>query len=95
MSFRNSTPRARIAALAITLAGVLGAASIGSGPDPDDTIALRPAHEARAHATAIKHQTPHAEPSTAPSTTRPPKWRRIPRPDGNGWTVCPPRAKKC
>lgn len=93
MSLRNSTPPARIAALAITLAGVLGAAAIGSSPD--DTTALRPAPEAHAHATATKHQTPHAEPSTAPSTTRPPKWRRIPRPDGNGWTVCPPRAKKC
>ncbi|QLY29186.1 hypothetical protein [Nocardia huaxiensis] len=23
------------------------------------------------------------------------KWTRVPRPDGNGWTVCPPRAQWC
>ncbi|MGW5922238.1 hypothetical protein ACWFPY_24895 [Nocardia fluminea] len=94
MPLPNSTPRARIAALAITLAGVLGAAAIGSSPDPDDAVILRPAPEAQAPAAAINHHTEFAE-SAAPSTTRPPKWRRIPRPDGNGWTVCPPRAKKC
>ncbi|GAB4586906.1 hypothetical protein [Nocardia sp. IFM 10818] len=45
----------------------------------------------------LRAERPPRDPETTDggSGNPPPKWTRKPRPGGNGWTVCPPRAAWC
>jgi hypothetical protein len=98
MSSHITAPRTRVTAIATILVSSLLGVGIGIGfcADPDVTAMARSAHTVDSRtADPITQRIPQAAPTTKPSATHPPKWRRVPRPDGPGWTVCPPRAKNC
>ncbi|MGW5455702.1 hypothetical protein [Nocardia ignorata] len=96
MSLHITAPRTRVTAIATILIGSLFGVAISSCTDPEASAMARSTATVETRTVdPISQRLPHAAPTTTPSKTRPPKWRRVPRPDGPGWTVCPPRAKKC
>ncbi|MFD3431359.1 hypothetical protein [Nocardia fluminea] len=96
MSLHITPPRTRVTAIATILVSSLLGVGIGICADPDVTVMVRSAQTVDSRtADPISQRIPQAVPTTKPSATRPPQWRRVPRPDGPGWTVCPPLAKKC